>query len=68
MHFFHLEVIFNPLIFKKNTFGTNGFEILTQALLSSVLVRLGASGARAPAKILRLMPDTLHDNGMGLKF
>ena len=33
MHFFHLEVILTPLILKKNTFKTHGFELLTQALL-----------------------------------
>ena len=33
LHFFHLEVIFTPLILKQNTFGTHGFETLTQAQL-----------------------------------
>ena len=37
MHFYYLEVIFTLLILKKNTFGTHGFEILTQALLNTYL-------------------------------
>ena len=35
---------------------------LSLVVLNSVLVRQGASGAKALAKILRLMPDTLDDN------